>query len=101
MLLAAVDRTHVGRVAELLTATGSPWRCAVRVVRWSPWAPARPTGSAGGHRQRPRRPHATPLGAVRLIGTGRRVRVALVALSAALVLVAAARLRNAGDDRPA
>jgi len=100
VLLAAVDRTHVGRVAELLTATG------ITVAVRGPRGPLVTLGAGTSNRlgravTGSDRVAPTPLGAVRLIGTGRRVRVALVALSAALVLVAAARLRNAGDDRPA
>ena len=100
MLLAAVDRTHVGRVAELLTAA------AITVAVRGPRGPLVTLGAGTSNRlgravTGSDRVAPPPLGAVRLIGTGRRVRVALVALSAALVLVAAARLRNAGDDRPA
>jgi len=100
VLLAAVDRTHVGRVGELLTAAG------ITVAVRGPRGPLVTLGAGTSNRlgravTGSDRVAPAPLGAVRLIGTGRRVRVALVALSAALVLVAAARLRNAGDDRPA
>lgn len=93
VLLAAVDRTDVGRAAELLAATG------ITVDVHGPHGPVATLGAGTANRfgrvlTGSRRVAIAPRGAARLVGASRSVRtVAAVVVSAVLVVLAVVRAR--------
>ena len=95
VLLAAVDRADVGRVAELLAATG------VTVAVHGPQGPVVTLGAGTSNRlgrvvTGSGRVAPAPRGVVQLAWASRQVRTAVVALASAIVAVAAiGRLRRA------
>jgi hypothetical protein len=98
VLLAAVDRADVGRVAELLTATG------ITVAVHGPHGPVATLGAGTSNRLGRAvtgsvRVAPAPRGAVRLVWANRQVRVTVVALSAAVVVAAVGHLRRARPSR--
>ena len=94
VLLAAMDRADVGRVAELLTAAG------ITVAVRGPHGPVVTLGAGTSNRlgrafTGSGRVAPTPLGAVRLVWASRQVRTTVLALSAAVVVATVGRLRRA------
>lgn len=92
VLLAAMDRADVGRVAELLTAAG------ITVAVRGPHGPVVTLGAGTSNRlgrlfTGSGRVAPTALGAVRLVWANRPVRATVVALSAAVVVATVGRLR--------
>ena len=93
VLLDAVDRADVGRVAELLTAGG------ITVAVRGPHGPVVTLGAGTSSRLGRAvtgsvRVAPTRSGAVRLVWTSRPVRVTVLALSAALAVAGIGRLRR-------
>ena len=99
VLLAAVDRADVGRVADLLTAAG------ITVEVHGPRGPVVTLGAGTSNRVGRALTGSggvapTSQGAVRLVWASRRVRVTVGALRTAIAAVAIGRLRRAAGDRP-
>ena len=96
VLLAAMDRADVGRVAELLTAAG------ITVAVRGPDGPVVTLGAGASNRLGKAftgsgRVAPTVRGAARLVWASRQIRVTVVALSAVAVVVAVGRLRRVLD----